>query len=204
MLFDPYFLSEFLGIIYGDGNLWTNYRKYEISFTCSIYDEDYFSYVMKNVFICFNKKPYCRTRHSALRLSIYDKRLFHYLVSLGVAWGSKKASCKIPQFLFTDDRFFILFVRGVFDTDGSVFTSDKKGAVSYPSLEITNQNFSLIVDIYLFLIKYGFRVCFRKSNSQTYKIAIHGTLMIYKWYFLFGSSHPRKFAKMQSIIKSFC
>jgi hypothetical protein len=96
------------------------------------------------------------------------------------------------------------FIRGIFDTDGSIFTSDKKGVNDYPTIEITNENLELLLSIRKILDAEGFKTTFRKSNTNTFKIAIHGDKMVQRWFCVIGSSHPRKRLKMESIIKTSC
>ena len=59
----------------------------------------------------------------------------------------------------------------------------------------------MISDVKKILRKDEFRVTCRKCNDGTYKIALHGNKMIERWGKLIRSSHPRKSARIESIIK---
>ncbi len=196
-------MAEFCGIVQGDGNIWTNNRKYEITITGSPKDSAYMDYVAR--YAAKNIKPglYYRVRGRGLRLTIYSKRLFLFLTKgLGMGSGALKSGGGVPLRISKSKKLLVSYIRGLFDTDGSVFTSDKDGAPGYPAIEITNENIQLLLYVRDSLDGMGFRTTLRKSNSETYKIAIHGKRMIRLWIATIGSSHPRKLSKMESIIKT--
>jgi intein-encoded DNA endonuclease-like protein len=195
-------MSEFCGVIMGDGNLWTNGRKYEITITGSPKDKPYMDCIAEYA-KTIKPRIYYRQRGRGLRLTIYSKILFHFLIhDIGFKHGSEKGDGNIPRIIARRKDLSLAFIRGFFDTDGSIFTSNKKGAENYPTLEITNENLALLSSIQKILENEGIRTTFRKSNTNTYKIAVHGKEMIGKWMHKIGSSHPRKRSKMESIIKT--
>ncbi len=197
-------MAEFCGIIMGDGNLWTNGRKYEITITGSPKDRDYMDKIAE--YARGNVAPhiYYRIRGRGLRLTIYSKELFGFLTEeIGIKSGLRKSTGTIPLGIKKTREYYLAFIRGFFDTDGSVFTSMKDGAPDYPTIEITNENKELILSIVAFLQQEGFRTTFRSSNTKTFKMAIHGKEMVRLWVSLIGSTHPRKRSKMESIIKAF-
>lgn len=192
-------MAEFCGIVMGDGNIWTNWHKFEVTITGSPRDKDYLDHVAAYVISSIKPSVYYRLRGRGLRLTIYSKRLFDFLVyHIGFGVGTDKCSGELPRKL-RPRALYLSFIRGFFDTDGSIFTSDKKGAPNYPTLEITNENSTLLLDIKQFLLKEGIRATFRKSNKGTFKIAVHGKMMIRRWLTLIGSSHPRKLRIMQHL-----
>jgi len=196
-------MAEFCGVICGDGNIWTNGRKYEITITGNPKDKEYLDKIAN--YVSDNIKPtvYYRIRGRGLRLTVYSKELFRYLTEvIGFGIGTDKNLNGIPRSILKNRKLELPFIRGVFDTDGSFFISDKKGALGYPTIEITNENIELLVQIKDILREEGFRVTFRKSNKNTFKTAIHGKRMLELWLQRIGSSHPRKLANMESIIKT--
>ncbi len=198
------FEPELIGIIMGDGNLWTNNRKYEITITGNPKDKDYLDKI-NNEMLNMNFNPYYRKRGRGLRLTVYSKRLFEHLTkTIGLKHGKEKNTTHIPNKILENRESQISFVRGLFDTDGSVFTSNKGGIQNYPTIEITNENKLLLDDVKDILCQEGFRVNMRKSNSNTYKLAMAGYKMIDMWKRKIGSSHPRKEAKIDTILKRYC
>ena len=197
-------MAELCGIISGDGNIWSNGRKYEITITGRPKNSQYLDKVAR--YISQNIKPqiYYRIRGRGLRLSIYSKEFFRFLVTeVGMGRGKEKNKDGIPTCILEKREYCIAFVRGLFDTDGSVFASMKRGASDYPTIEITNGNLNLLLDIRRILDREGIRTTFRSSNTDTYKIAVHGKEMLIKWRSIVGSSNPEKLSRMESIIKTF-
>jgi len=196
-------MAEFCGIISGDGNIWTNMRKYEVTITGSPKDRSYLDRLAKYVSLRIKSNPYYRQRGRGLRLTIYSVSFFKFLTEeVGFGIGIEKNSRGIPAPILKSRDNCLSFIRGFFDTDGSIFTSKKKGVFDYPTIEITNENVRLLRDIQRILDDEGFRTTFRKSNSNTYKIALHGKYMVKHWASTIGSSHPRKYGRIESIIKT--
>lgn len=197
-------MAEFCGIIMGDGNLWSDGRKYEVTITGSPKDRGYSDGIVRYARRCIKPNVYYRQRGRGLRLTIYSKEFYYFLMErLGIKGGQGKCKCTIPKDIAKSRALRLAFIRGFFDTDGSVFTSTKEGVERYPTLEITNENVSLLLQIRDILNAEGFRTTMRKSNTNTFKIAIHGKAMVKHWSEMIASSHPRKRAKMESIINGF-
>jgi intein-encoded DNA endonuclease-like protein len=115
-----------------------------------------------------------------------------------------KRKSGIPSAIKKNKLFLKRFVRGVFDTDGTVFTSNKKGSPNYPTLEISNSNLALITDIYQSLKELKFRTHLRKTSKGGYKVSIYGKAMLRRWNEVIGSSNPYKRCRMESILEYFC
>ena len=195
-------VSELVGIIFGDGNIWTNNRKYEVTITAGVNDRDYFDKICQKLKSA-NLNTYERKRGRGLRVTVYSKALFTFLVhDLGVGWGRDKSRSPIPKAII-EKKQCLSFVRGVFDTDGSVFTSKKRGICEYPSIEITNKNTLMLSNIEGILRSYGFRSTLRSCKDGTNKLSLYGRENVKRWNLLIGSSHPRKKSKMEAIIKTY-
>ncbi len=196
-------MAELCGIVSGDGNIWTNCRKYEVTITGSPKDEGYMDKVVGIMTRSVKSRVYYRIRGRGLRATIYSKAFFEFLTGeVGFGIGVGKNSRGMPAGILKSDALCRAFVRGLFDTDGSVFVSKKKGAGQYPTIEITNENLVLLNQVMEVLENNGIRTTIRKSNCDTYKIAVHGKAMAKNWLRTIGSTHPRKRGKMESIIKS--
>lgn len=195
-------IAELCGIIMGDGNLWTNNRKYEITITGNpeddkLYLNDLYSYVDRNI----KAKPYYRIRGRGLRLTIYSKKFFEFVtLNIGIPSGKLKRNSGIPPLICENPYLLRRFVRGVFDTDGSIFTSKKPGVSNYPTLEISNSNVVLLDMIHEFLKREGFSSHFRKTSKRGYKISLYGRKMLEKWNLSIGSSNPYKLNRINRIL----
>ena len=89
--------SEFCGIVFGDGNIWTNGRRYEITITGSPKDKGYMDCIAEYVVQTIKPKVYYRIRGRGLRLTIYSKKLFNFLVGIGMKSGAEKGKLGIPK-----------------------------------------------------------------------------------------------------------
>ncbi len=99
-------------------------------------------------------------------------------------------------------------LRGIFDTDGSVFTSKKKGCPAYPCIELTTTSCELAKQVKTILLMRGFRVPkirmrYYNNNNYlpSYKVSLYGQNNITLWLELIGFSLPRKQNKLIEIKK---
>ena len=136
--------AELAGVIVGNGNLWTNNRNYELVISGDANKErDYLDLLAANFGDRYGVLPRVFYRSGALRLVIRNKKLFKYLTEgVGIPSGAHKAErAEIPAVFrgvaFPD------FARGFFDTDGSIFFSEKYGSPRYPSIELTTKSGTL-------------------------------------------------------------
>jgi DNA-binding transcriptional regulator WhiA len=184
-------IAELIGVILGDGNLWSNGRWYEITITGHpIKDKKYFQY-LSNIFQNMGLYTYIRVR-GGLRLTIKSKKFFDFLTKdLGIFSGKLRSKSKIPKEIIKSKKFSFCFIRGFFDTDGSIFISKKPGINMYPSLELNNNNKDLMFQIHNILLKNGYRSTIRSYKNE-FKIGLHGLNMIKKWNKEIGSSNPHK------------
>ncbi len=187
----------------GDGNLWTNNRKYEVTITGNketdlLCLDNLYSYIHDTI----KRKPYYRVMGRGLRLTIYSKKFFKFLtIEMDIPSGKSKRSSGIPSLIYSNPLLLRRFIRGMFDTDGSIFTSKKPGALNYPTLEISNSNLILLSGIHEFLIQDGFSSNFRKTSKGGYKVSLYGRRMLEKWNLSIGSSNPYKIARINLILK---
>jgi len=90
---------------------------------------------------------------------------------------------------------------GIADTDGSVFTSDKKGSPNYPSIEITTVSRDLALQLHKILVAAGFRVAnvrsyrSKLSTADCYKVGLYGKANLSKWVRDIGFGNPVKLEK---------
>jgi hypothetical protein len=97
-------------------------------------------------------------------------------------------------------------LRGIADTDGSVFVSDKPGAPNYPSIEITTVSKTLALQAREILLSAGFRVTNLHSNwsklstTETYKVCLYGKTNLKKWINEIGFSNPYKLQRAISAL----
>ncbi len=122
-------LAEVYGALLGDGGLskyFANYDKrfrYELAFTGANDEYEYYSSFLQPVFHKYfgtKRKPFIRKDNSA-RYHIKNKRIFEYFFNLGFPVGEKQNNVFIPKIISKDKELLRSCLRGVWDTDGSIY-----------------------------------------------------------------------------------
>ncbi len=201
-------LAEFIGALIGDGYISKTKSQFKIGFTGHPQkDFEYYVYLQRMIDDLWNKKVVISNRERGLRIGFKSKIAANeLLVDYDLPWGKKSACISIPQKIFKDKDLLIYAIRGIVDTDGSVFVSKKKGILEYPSLEITTSSLSLACQLRTAFFSYDFVVAnIRKYKSKlsvliTYKISLFGLENLKKYYRLIGFSNPSKLHKAKQII----
>ncbi|MEA2715286.1 MAG: hypothetical protein QOG91_314 [Candidatus Parcubacteria bacterium] len=152
-------LAEFMGIMIGDGGV----APYHIAVTLhSIDDKVYSLYVSDLIFELFGIRPKIYPKKSSLAIDIvvHRKKLVDHCISLGLNQGDKiRNGLDIPAWIQSDPRWAIACIRGIFDTDGCIFThtyNSNGKEYSYQKIEITSASPPLIISISKILKKQGF------------------------------------------------
>lgn len=202
-------LAEFIGIVIGDGYLYNNKRKYTIGIVGNPKtDLEYFLKIQKLVSELFNIKTKIKTVGRGLRLIFGSKGVFYFLtIIIGLDYGAGKCKkTKIPSIIFENDKLTNSVIRGIFDTDGTIFTSYKKGAPNYPCIELTTTSLGLAKQVRSLLIKKGFRVAsirgYKYTNGKllSYKVSLYGKKNMELWSKKINFSNPLKYNKLLRII----
>lgn len=139
-------LAEFLGIMVGDGNIYVskngNYRV-----IISGHLENDFSYLTSHVKglveKLFNKKPsfWRFGNKKSFALSFSSKEIVSFLIDLGLKVGKKSQTVEIPKVILGSDDLNIKssFLRGLFDTDGSVVFKNKRKNYTIIDLTVSSE-----------------------------------------------------------------
>lgn len=113
--------SEILGILFGDGSLSITERSVQIVITGNKGDDG--NYLLGHVRALFLKvfdlELTSRYRHGENTMDLYrhSKKVASILHSWGMPFGLKKLSSLRPKLEVSPTA----FIRGVFDTDGSIY-----------------------------------------------------------------------------------
>ncbi len=192
---------ELIGAIIGDGHIHKKPPKYYVGITGHTEtDKEYFKTLSNLIEITWQKNPQVIARDGGLRLRFYSKEIVQRLTNyfaLPFNFG-KCYKVKIPFVVASDWNHVKHTIRGIVDTDGSVFTANKPGSPNYPSIEITTTSKFLAEQIKQILIKQGFRVAkiwsYKSKNSKalTYKVPLNGKFNLRKWVKEIGFSNPYK------------
>jgi intein/homing endonuclease len=117
-------LAEIIGVMLGDGNLYLDKKlKYHTIICFNKKEISYLNYVKK----LFESYFYPYNFHTQeLKYEIFlrniSKCIGRILVLTGVKEGNKvKNKVEVPEWIFSNEKFIISLLRGVFDTDGCVY-----------------------------------------------------------------------------------
>jgi intein/homing endonuclease len=124
-------LAELIGIILGDGNLYWNEKKgvYTLKIAGNPYDEreyliDFVKPLLDEIFKTHSK---IEIRKNELFITVYSKEIIKILEFFGLKRGNKiKNNVGIPYWIKDNKNFLKACIRGLIDTDGSVFKMSNK------------------------------------------------------------------------------
>ncbi|MBL7206641.1 MAG: hypothetical protein ISS36_03515 [Candidatus Aenigmarchaeota archaeon] len=186
--------AEFYGIMLGDGCIYSNISGFCI--TCdAVLDKPFMEYVKLLIIDLFGIEPklYYSRNERVVRCVVYSQELVRFLVKNGIPLGIKSKNYKtIPKKYFTKKELLKTLIRGLMDTDGSVFPHPGAKIVS----DISIKNNSLLIDFIKAFKKLDFPV---KSTKD--RIYFSGSEKLKKYFYLFGSSNPKHIIKYKTFIK---
>lgn len=122
-------LAEVTGAILGDGCLsgyWSSNegrKRYEVVFTGCKDDYDYYEQFIQPCFVnSFGIKGRLFIRKDgSTRHHVKSRRVFEYFYSLGLPSGKKGRMISIPEKILLNKKFAVSCLRGLWNTDGSVY-----------------------------------------------------------------------------------
>jgi len=195
--------AELIGIILGDGYIYQKDNHYRFGFTGNPHtDCEYYQHLRALICSVTGKDARVTLRARGLRIVVnskdYVKRLTDFF---GLPFGKHKdRRISIPARIAEDWELAKHTIRGLVDTDGSVFTADKPGSPNYPTIELNTTSELLAIQLKQLLEEQGFRVTkvwsYRSVVSTTplFKIALNGKKNLEKWIRDIGFSNPHKSA----------
>lgn len=146
-------LPEVVGIIFGDGNI-KSFKSDDGSTSYSVrivgdsrydYIEGYVKELFEEVF-GLEGKIKREDDENTVRLKFHSKKLVDFLISKGLKKGDKiRNNITIPDWIKKNNDFLKRFIRGLFDTDGSVYELDNRNSKRI-QFSLTNRNIDLLKD----------------------------------------------------------
>jgi hypothetical protein len=192
---------ELIGALIGDGHISTKCGKYIVGFTGNkVTDREYFEHLERLIFVSWGKRVKVKITQTAVRIKFDSKQIVERLTNFfGIpANEGKGQKAVVPPQVCSDWALARNAIRGLFDTDGSIFVSDKRGSPKYPSIELTTTSNALARQIRLLLSMRGFCVaniwgyCSKRSRLTAYKVPLNGRQNLKKWLKEIGFSNPYK------------
>lgn len=111
-------LAELLGILYGDGHI----NQYQLTVTLGNKETNYALHVQQLVLSVFGGTPKISIKKNGYRV-IYlgSTQVVQYLQSFGLTNTKVRDQVDVPNWIISSKIFQKHFLRGFFDTDGSVY-----------------------------------------------------------------------------------
>lgn len=132
-------LSEFIGIMLGDGHI-TNTQ---VTVTLGNKEDEYVRYVVRIIKKVFKIAPKTITQRKKYKVIYFGSvDAVRWLISMGFVFNKVKKQVSVPSWIFTERSFMENFLKGFFDTDGSVYKL-KFGL----QLSFTNRSLNLLMGI---------------------------------------------------------
>ncbi len=190
-------LSYFMGLLITDGHIVIEKRGSAkvMLFTSYPEEREMILGLIKQLFdynASVRTKKYGYNKKPNFEIYISSKRLAKYLVGLGIPFGHKSYSVRVPKCFFNDVKSNTYsFIRGVIDGDGHVSSKYKYITITSGSINFLEDFKRLFEQIGI----YSGKIIFRKnSHSKSFPVTGQGNLRCLRG-FLYdsgGVSYPRK------------
>lgn len=185
-------LCEFLGAFIGDGFTNKYGSSYIIQFTGhrTLDREYYYSFIIPFAQSFFGIKPHIFEEENTVRVSFYSKLLFELLTKrFKFPAGKKSKIIRIPDELLISKSFIAATLRGIFDTDGSIYF-DKRSAYKspYPKIEFHMHNTKILNQIKIYLEEFNLKV-FLSKDRKVYLCGIDSLKLFISTIGIINSNH---------------
>ena len=203
-------IAEIVGIYIGDGHIYRKDNKFQIGFTGNPKtDLELFEKLKKLIKEEFDKDITFKIRSNGLRIAFRSKKISNFLIEkLGLTYGKGKSErIMIPEEIANNWNLSKHTIKGIMDTDGTVFISKKPRIEKYPTMEITTNSYNLANQLRIILLNQNFRIGnIRKSTSKfskhpTYRVPLYGKENLKKWIKEIGFSNLYKLERAKNYIQ---
>lgn len=204
---DPLFL-KFYGALLGDG--WLSYLSYNYKFKRSLWwvgisghaqlDKQYLMFLKNIIEDLFNKKTIIKYKKNSKGMEILfcHKQLILFMnKELNFPIGKKKNLVISNKFDKSWDK-MKLIIKGIFDTDGSLYFDKTPAMKPYPIISIHMKAPVLLRQIHKHLLSKDFKVRL-KDNDE---LILKGSEQVNKWMKEIGSDNPKHLLKYNNWSKS--
>ncbi|MBU1727182.1 MAG: hypothetical protein KJ880_06095 [Candidatus Omnitrophica bacterium] len=186
-------LAEFIGIMLGDGGITRNQIKITFNRTT---DALYSKFVQEVISKLFGVDSTIIRKKSDKGddVLVSSVNLVEFLVKKGLRVGSKiRNNVDIPEWVFRKKIYMIGCLRGLVDTDGSVYLyKHRVNGKDYLNFSIcfTNHSGPLLASLFNLLLRLGFNPV--KTSSRVY---LHKNVDIIKYFDIIKPSNPKHSSK---------
>jgi len=208
-------LAELLGIHIGDGCISENKRYSEYYLGGDLVEEREYHdnwvgplFNKKIMNPLFNKNVNYKEhpKVGVYAFHIFDKKLVNFFKDFGIVSGSKINS-GIPKKILSDKKLLKRFIRGLFDTDGSIFFQ-KNYSINiskhiFPKIQLGSVSEKLVKDVYNSLILLGMHPMMKKPHkgkkdkNMVFRVIIYRKNDIQFYIDKIGFKNPKHSSKWQ-------
>lgn len=182
-------LAEFFGVLLGDGHLTPT----QVTVTLGKKDE-YISYTVALMSKLFGAKPKVTTSGRGDRtVYIGSTKIVRWLMLMGLVFNKVKAQVDVPSWIFSRNDFMRATIRGLFDTDGSVYKL-RFGL----QLSFSNRSLPLLSSFRLMLSKLGYH----PSKVTVHSVYLTRKEELYKYFYEIGfgnEKHTKRFLRFLKV-----
>jgi intein/homing endonuclease len=187
-------LAEFVGIVLGDGGI----SQYQVVITLHAVDDKAYGNFVAGFTQKLFKVPigiYPKKKDMVINYTVSSVELVRFLKKIGLKQGNKvKQQVDIPKWIKRNKEYRVACVRGLVDTDGSVFIHHYKvngKEYSYKKLLFTSRSEPLRQSVFKILSSLGIRVRLDKG----YDVRIDSKADMAKYFKIVGSHNPKHLNK---------
>jgi hypothetical protein len=194
-------LAEFTGISMGDGCI----TDYQVCISLnSTDDRDYIIYIAQLCEELFGLEPAItqKGKTNCTNIVLSSRELVEFLANLGLPLGDKiRNHLDLPDWIKENEHYSRACVRGLFDTDGSIFLEThriKDKMYSYPRWSFVSASEHLRESAFAILVNHGLEPKLRMDRS----VNLERFTDIEKYFKMIGSSnlkHVNRFRKFGEV-----
>lgn len=193
-------LAEFIGIMLGDGGIWSNYQ---ISISFNMYEDiKYANYIQGLVTRLFSlsSKIRIREKYGNGDIVVSGRNLVDFLERHGVKKGNKVTKkVDIPKWIWTSEDYKIGCLRGLIDTDGCFYRHKYRvNGKEYTYLKMCFTSYSppLLKSVTTILKDLGFN----PRNTAKNRVYLYTLPQLHRYFRKVNSRNPRYL----NIYRNFC
>lgn len=183
-------LAECVGIILGDGSI----SRYQVCVSLDrIRDREYASVVKELFSLVFGDMPsvHERPEKGTIDVVLSGVALSEELVSMGLVRGDKvRQQVAIPNWIYDNPEYSRACVRGLFDTDGSLY-AHRKTKATYYGWTFTNYSRPLLNGVARILRANGFD----PKQGCKESIFMYNRNALERYFDIFGTNNPKNSQK---------
>ena len=209
-------LAEFVGAFIGDGCMSRYYVQKEKRWRTAVLltghwnkDSSYYIEEIKPVLemnLGVSVRVYHRKDDDTVRCFVNGRKTIDFLRNLGFSFGEKSSKVTIPETIFSNPSLNLSCLRGIFNTDGSVYRRYSKQYKNhhrfysqYKVIQFSSKSKKLLEQIKKVLISFNINSNAITPNRDSYSLRINSQQEIDKFVHLIKFNHKYHISRLEKI-----